>query len=161
MFRALLTTIKHESERPHVQSEQRGEVRTRKRADQRVVAIYTCDAAGVIQYFNDRAMELWGRRPPSGFNDQRFCGSFKLYRADGSCMPHAQCPMADVLSGRISGVSDAEVHIERPDGSRVIVIMNISAVTDGAGVIVGAVNSFREITEANFREAAREKQSAH
>ena len=33
--------------------------------------------------------------------------------------------MADVLCGKIPGVHDAEVQIERPDGSRIIVIVNI------------------------------------
>ena len=30
------------------------------------VAIYSCDAAGVIQTFNRRAAELWGREPAPG-----------------------------------------------------------------------------------------------
>jgi hypothetical protein len=34
--------------------------------------------------------------------------------------------MGDVLSGKIPGTHDAEVHIERPDGSRIIVIVNIA-----------------------------------
>jgi len=59
------------------------------------VAVYSCDAAGVIQEFNRRAAELWGREPVSGETDERFCGSFKLFRPDGSFMPHEQCPMAE------------------------------------------------------------------
>ncbi len=166
MFQRQMTAIKHDSgespaPRAQDQAEQRGEARFRSLAEQRVVAIYTCDASGVIQYYNDRATELWGRRPPSGFTDQRFCGSFKLYRADGSYMPHEQCPMADVLSGRASGVSDAEVHIERPDGTRVIAIVNIAPMIDGAGDTVGAVSSFYEICESRYCEAAQEKQAAH
>ena len=26
-------------------------------------AVYTCDAEGLITYFNQRAVELWGREP--------------------------------------------------------------------------------------------------
>lgn len=55
--------------------------------------------------------------------------------------------MADVLAGKVSGIYDAEVHIERPDGSRVIVIVNIAPLIDDSGDIVGAVNSFYEITD--------------
>ena len=29
-----------------------------------------------------------------------------------SFMPHKQCPMADVLAGKVSGIYDAEVHIK-------------------------------------------------
>ena len=41
-------------------------------------------------------------------------------------------------------MQDAEVHIERPDRSRVVVIVNIAPLVDGNGAIVGAVNSFCE-----------------
>ncbi len=64
------------------------------------VAIYSIDTSGVIQEFNRRAAELWGREPALGDTDQRFCGSFKMFRPDGSFMPHAQCPMAEVVSGK-------------------------------------------------------------
>jgi signal transduction histidine kinase len=48
-----------------------------------------------------------------------------LFRPDGTYMPHDQCPMADVLAGTLSEAADAEVLIERPDGSRITVIVNI------------------------------------
>jgi len=112
-----------------------------------VVAVYSCDSLGVIQYYNNRAAELWGRRPQVGDTDERFCGSFALYRADGRFMPHDQCPMADVLSGKASGVFDAEVHIQRPDKSRVVVVVNIAPMIDDSGTIVGAINSFYDIND--------------
>ena len=64
------------------------------------VAVYSCDASGVIQKFNRRAAELWGREPASGDTDERFCGSFKMFRPDGSFMPHEQCPMAEVVAAK-------------------------------------------------------------
>jgi PAS domain-containing protein len=106
------------------------EERYRALFDLAPVAVYSCDASGVIQEYNKRAAELWGRKPELGDTDERFCGSFKLYRPDGSFMPHEQCPMGDVLTGRIPGTHDAEVHIERPDGSRIIVIVNIAPLRD-------------------------------
>ena len=133
--------------RAHSQGAQRGEPSHRTLADQSLVGVYSCDASGVIQYYNNRAAALWGRRPPIGDTDERFCGSFMLYRSDGSFMPHEQCPMADVLSGKVSGVYDAEVHIKRPDGSRVIVIVNIAPMVDDGGGIVGAVNSFYDVND--------------
>lgn len=110
------------------------------------VAVYSCDAAGVIQEFNSRAAELWGRKPAVGDTDERFCGSFKLYRPDGSFMPHEQCPMAEVVSGKRAQVCDAEVLIERPDGSRVTVIVNIRPLRAAHGIVVGAINSFFDIS---------------
>jgi two-component sensor histidine kinase len=119
------------------------------------VAVYSCDAFGVIREFNRRAAELWGRAPALGDTDERFCGSFKLFRPDGSFMPHEQCPMAEVLSGKISEAPDAEVLIERPDGSRVTVVVNIRPLKNQRGEVTGAINCFYDITE---RKQAEERQ---
>ena len=131
------------------------EKRYRTLFDLAPVAVYSCDASGVILEYNNRAAELWGRRPEPGDTDERFCGSFKLYRPDGSFMPHEQCPMGDVLSGRVAGTHDAEVHIERPDGSRIIVIVNIAPLMDSRGKITGAINCFYDVTERKRAEEAR------
>jgi two-component sensor histidine kinase len=90
-----------------------------------------------------------------GDTDERFCGSFKLFRPDGSFMPHEHCPMAEVLSGKISEARDAEVLIERPDGSRVIVVVNIRPLKNQRGEVTGAINCFYDITE---RKHAEERQ---
>ena len=121
------------------------------------VAVYSCDAAGVIQEFNRRASELWGRTPETGDTDERFCGSFKLYRPDGSFMPHEQCPMAGVVSGKIPEARDAEILIERPDHTQVTVIVNIRPLKDQRGEILGAINCFYDITERKQAEEALQR----
>jgi signal transduction histidine kinase/CheY-like chemotaxis protein len=118
------------------------------------VAVYSCDAAGVIRDFNRRAAELWGREPAPGDTDQRFCGSFKLYRPDDRFMPHEQCPMAEVVAGIIPEARDAEVLIERPDGTRVTVVVNIRPLKNQRGDITGAINCFYDITERKQAEKA-------
>ena len=118
------------------------------------VAVYSCDASGVIQQFNRRAAELWGREPEAGDTDERFCGSFKMFRPDGSFMPHEQCPMAEVVAGKIPAVHDAEVLIERPDGSRVTVVVNIRPLITEGGEITGAINCFYDITQRKQAERA-------
>jgi PAS domain S-box-containing protein len=119
------------------------------------VAVYSCDVSGVIQNFNKRAAELWGRKPASGETNERFCGSFKMFRPDGSFMPHRSCPMADVVSGKTRAVHDAEVIIERPNGSRIVCIVNIRPLKNKQGAVIGAINCFYDITE---RKAAAEGQ---
>ena len=116
-------------------------------------AVYVCDRDGLVLRYNRRAAELWGRSPKLGDPDERFCGSYRMFRPDGSLLPHHQCPMADVLRTGVS-VREQEVHIERPDGSRGIALVDIEAVKDSGGNIVGAVNCFQDITERKRSEEA-------
>lgn len=118
------------------------------------VAVYSCDASGVILEYNERAAELWGRRPKVGDRDERFCGSFRMYRPDGSSMAHEQCPMGDVLTGKVPEVRNGEVHMERPDHSRVIVLVNIAPIKNEEGKITGAINCFNDVTERRGMENA-------
>src|SRR6201982_1276722 len=115
--------------------------------------IYVCDRDGLVLRYNQRAAELWGRSPKLRDPDERFCGSYRMFRPDGSLLPHHQCPMADVLRTGIS-VREQEVHIERPDGSRGIALVDIEAVKDSGGNVVGAVNCFQDITERKRGEEA-------
>jgi two-component sensor histidine kinase len=60
--------------------------------------------------------------------------------------------MADVLRTGIS-VRAREVHIERPDGLHGIALVDIEAIKDSGGNVVGAVNCFQDITERKRSEA--------
>jgi len=115
-------------------------------------AVYVCDRNGLVLRYNRRAAELWGRSPKLGDPNERFCGSYRMFRPDGSPLPHDQCPMADVLRTGIS-VREQEVHIERLDGLRGIALVDIEAIRDSGGNIVGAVNCFQDITERKRSEA--------
>src|SRR6266403_5309331 len=116
-------------------------------------AVYVCDREGLVLRYNRRAAELWGRSPKLGDPNERFCGSYRMFRPDGSLLPHHQCPMADVLRTGVS-VREREVHIERPDGLRGIALVDIEAIKDSSGNIVGAVNCFQDITERKRSEEA-------
>jgi signal transduction histidine kinase len=61
--------------------------------------------------------------------------------------------MAEVLSGDISELHDAEVLIERPDGSRVTVLVNIRPLKNERGELMGAINCFVDISERKETEA--------
>ena len=130
------------------------EARFRALFDQGPIAAYSCDAVGRIQEYNASAVALWGREPEKGNPDERFCGSYKLYLPDGSSMPHDRSPVADVLGGKLPAVHDAEVVIERPDGSRVTVIANIVPLKNDRGEITGAMSCFYDITERTRSEDA-------
>ena len=116
-------------------------------------AVFTCDKEGLITYFNQRAAELWGRRPKLKDPEDKFCGSFRIYRPDGSLLPHYECPMAiAVLTGR--GTRNEEIHILRPDGSVILASVNIDPLFDQAGRLIGAINVFEDITRRKQAEEA-------
>ncbi|MEO5761444.1 MAG: ATP-binding protein, partial [Vicinamibacteria bacterium] len=116
-------------------------------------AVYSCDATGAIRDHNARAAELWGREPKVGDPADRFCGSFRMYLPDGTFLPHEQCPMADVLSGKTPEVHDGEVEMERLDGSRLTVVVNIRPLKNEQGKIIGAINCFVDITDRKRAES--------
>jgi two-component system, chemotaxis family, CheB/CheR fusion protein len=157
----MLLAIEDISERRVVDDALReSEGRYRALFDLGPVGVYSCDASGVIREFNRRAVELWGRKPELGDNNERWCGSFKMHGPDGVLLPHGECPMAEVLSGKIPEARDAEVQIERPDGSRITVIVNIRPLKNEQGEILGAINCFVDITERKQAEEVRSRLAA-
>jgi PAS domain S-box-containing protein len=106
---------------------------------------------GVIAWYNSRAAELWGRVPAIDDTDERFCGAYKLYHADGTHMAHCDTPVALALETGAS-VHEQEVIIEKPDGSRVTVSVHIDPIRDRDGSIVGVVNFFHDIHERKLAE---------
>jgi PAS domain S-box-containing protein len=128
------------------------ELRYRTLFDLVPVAVYSTDAEGVIQEFNHRAAELWGREPDR--KGEKFCGSFKLFHADGTPMPHEECPMARVLQGEELEPSDCEIIVENEDGSRRNVSVSPRVLKNERGEIVGAINCLYDVTERKRAEAA-------
>ncbi|HYC94228.1 MAG TPA: PAS domain S-box protein [Sphingomicrobium sp.] len=123
-------------------------------------AVYLCAGDGRVVRFNAKAAELWGRTPHLGDPHERFCGSFRLYRTDGTFLPHDECPMAVAL-GTGESFQGQEVIVERPDGERLIVLVNIAALSDHLGQVNGAINCFQDITsrkqgEEGLRDSERQ-----
>jgi PAS domain S-box-containing protein len=110
------------------------------------VGVYVCDREGLIVRYNRAAAELWGCSPKIGDPTVRFCGSYRLYGLNGDLIPHAKCPMGDVLATGVA-LRDQEIVIEQPDGARIVALVNIDAIKDDSGRVVGAVNVFREKPE--------------
>ncbi len=109
-------------------------------------AVYVCDHEGWLIRYNSEAATQWGRAPALGENGERFCGSLRLLLTDGRPLPHSACPMADAVRvGR--DTRNAEVVIERPDGSRYTALVNIRVLKDGRGKIQGAINCFQNISD--------------
>ena len=114
------------------------------------VAVYTTDAEGRITYFNQAAVDLWGRRPELG---EEWCGSLRLFHRDGRPMSHGECPMAICLKENRE-VRGWQAFAERPDGGRVAFEPYPTPLRDSNGNLIGAVNVLVDVTERLAGEQA-------
>ena len=117
-------------------------------------AIYTTDAEGRITFYNEAAAEFWGHRPTLGTD--LWCGSWRLYRLDGTRLPHDECPMAVTLKTG-EPVRGVEAIAERPDGTRVRFMPYPTPLRDAEGRVIGAINLLVDVSE----RAQTEMESAY
>jgi PAS domain S-box-containing protein len=122
-------------------------------------AVYTCDEEGRITFFNQRAADLWGREPKLNSEEDKYCGSVRMVAPDGSPIPPSACPMAFAVKTGQSFRSE-EVTIERSDGSRIIVQVNIDPLYELDGRRCGAINAFQDVTHLKEAERASRRLAA-
>ncbi len=117
------------------------------------IATFVCDAAGTILQYNQRAVQIWGHAPQPGQTHEDFTTGVRFFDIDGK--PLKRSGFADVMaSGRPA--RDLERIVERADGSRMIVSLNIDPLCNGKGEIIGAVSCFLDITERKRMDAVLE-----
>src|SRR5690242_20944828 len=116
----------------------------RKMMDALPVAVYTTDAEGRLTYFNRAATSLSGRTPEIGTD--KWCVTWKLFLADGTPLPHDQCPMAVALRGG-EVTAGMECIAERPDGSRFWFTPYPAVLRDAAGRVSDGINMLVYIME--------------
>lgn len=116
-------------------------------------AIYTTDPQGRITFYNEAAVALAGQPLKRG---DEWCVSWRLYRPNGTPMPHGEYPIAKALKER-RPVRGEEAVAERPDGSRVRFLSFPTPIFDAEGRLAGAVDLMLDVTEQ--RDA--EEQGAH
>src|SRR5262245_43635324 len=116
------------------------------------VAVYTTDAEGRVTSYNEAAAALWGCRPELGKTE--YCGSYKLYWADGTPLPHDQCPLAMTLREK-RPIRGMEAIAERPDGTRVALVPYPTPLFDASGVLIGVVNIVVDISANKRAEAVQ------
>jgi PAS domain S-box-containing protein len=108
------------------------------------IATFISDARGTILQYNRRAAEIWGRAPDPGQTHEQFTANSRFLEVDGK--PMTRSLLAEVLATG-TPVRDAERMVQRADGSRIFVSVNIDPLHDAKGNLVGAVNCFFDITE--------------
>jgi PAS domain S-box-containing protein len=108
------------------------------------VAACAFDRHGVLFALNGKAAELWGRSPNEGEAD--LFRTFRMFDGEGRSPEIAINPLRAVLSTGLPA-RDCEMLLDRPDGIRLVLLVNVNPVRDRDGDIVGAVACFQDITE--------------
>src|SRR5215472_1620159 len=138
-------------EKVFLEAAHRPEEHFRELLDSLPAAIYTTDTAGRITFYNRAAVELSGREPQLGAD--QWCVSWRLLLADGTPLPHDQCPMAVALR-EDRPIRDVEIIAERPDGARLNLLPYPTPLHDSTGGLIGAVNMLVDITDRKRAEQA-------
>jgi len=103
--------------------------------------VVACDGTGTVVFHNASAAALCGGPP----GEAPACWGPDGCVPDGDGLQNFTAPLREVLGGG-TPVLDRELAIERPDGSRIDVLLNITPLRDHAGAICGAVNIVQDIT---------------
>lgn len=119
------------------------------------VAVYVCDAQGVLVAYNRRATQLWGKAPVLGDTQQKFCGAHRMHDAQGRFIPHDQTPMAKVLESHEPVAFEAMVG--RPDGTLRHVSANVAPLFNDDSVFIGFVNCVLDTTDTKRAAEARDR----
>ncbi len=117
-----------------------------------------CDVRGTILQFNRRAVEIWGRSPRPGQTHDAFMDKARYFEVDGTPLPHSM--LVEVLQNG-KAVRDRELMVERYDGSRIFVSVNIDPLRSVQGDLVAAVSCFTDITERKRIDVAFETSRQH
>src|SRR5471030_3178428 len=117
------------------------------------IATFICDARGTVLQYNQHAVRIWGRAPQPGQTHEQFTETCRYFEVDGNPLPRSM--LAEVLSNG-QPLRDKELLVQRHDGSRVVVSLNIDPLRTATGELVGAVNCFLDITERKRMDDALE-----
>src|SRR5690242_2112782 len=122
------------------------------------IATFICDAKGTILQYNRHAAAVWGQTPRPGQTHEQFTEHLRFFEIDGT--PAARALVAEVLATG-TPVRDVERIVERSDGTRLAVSVNVDPLHNAKGELVGAVNCFIDITERKRMDAALETSRLH
>lgn len=108
-------------------------------------AIYTCDEAGYLTFYNVAAAALWGRQPQVG--KDKWCGSWKMFSPEGLPLPSDRSPIAQAIKN--GAAYENHVTIQRPDGTFRQLKAFAGPLFGPTGALIGAYNTLIDITESH------------
>jgi len=107
---------------------------------------YLCNSDGLITYYNQHALNMWGRAPALNDPADRYCGSFRLFAKNGTHVPHEECWMALAIKNRREYLGQ-EIVVERADASRVTVLAYATPLMNEHGEVIAAMNIVVNISD--------------
>ena len=111
-----------------------------------------------MTFYNEQAVALWGRRPEPGQDGTQFCGCLQARLASGNSIARWELPLIRACQEGQS-FRNVEGILERPDGTRVDVLLNIDPVRDRKGEVRGATIVLTDITERKRTRTALQNQN--
>ncbi len=130
----------------------KGQEQYRQLVESLPAAVFTCDAFGRIELFNEATAKLFGFVPMVG--QDNWAAPLRICRSDGTLLPWEKSPMVRALR-EAKGVLGEEAIIEHPDGTRINVIPHSQPLRDERGRVVGAINMLLDVTEQRRAEGDR------
>ena len=106
-------------------------------------AVFTCNNDGILTYYNDAAVSIWGMQPEIG--EDTWYKSLKIFDIKNQPLKVDDTPFAKTLREKRE-VTGEEIVIERKDGSRRHVMPHPKPLFDTSGNMIGALNMLIDIT---------------
>ena len=121
------------------------------------IAVYTCDQAGCITFYNQSAVKLWGFVPKTG--DDLWHRNWKMYQLTGESMSMADSPMGKALrEERV--IQGQEMTVETPEHVFKRLLVYCRPIYGSAQELLGSYNSLVDISDKIFIESKQAVLSA-
>ncbi|HND62885.1 MAG TPA: PAS domain S-box protein, partial [Opitutaceae bacterium] len=123
----------------------KSEARLRRWLDALPVAALVCDAGGMVTYYNQQTVALWGRRPRLLDPADQVTTSMRCFELDGAAVPPERHWLNVARTERRTVHAD-ELIIDVEGGARRTVLASASPTLDAAGAVSGVISVIVDIT---------------
>ena len=114
------------------------------------IAVYTCDKAGCITFYNQSAVKLWGFVP--NIQDHLWHQQWRMYQLTGESMSMAESPMGKALrEERV--IQGQEITVETPEHVFKRLLVYCRPIYDAQEDLIGSYNSLVDISDKIFIES--------
>ena len=118
------------------------------------VAMYFCDDKGKIKAHNRVAAEIWQKEPSFEQNIKDFRADLKYHTPDNTLIPFDQTYIVKVLNGVLPYARNKDFILERTDGTKLNIALNIAPIKNADGKIIGVISCFFDVTYRRIAEVA-------